>query len=149
MDEIFNAIYRGLEWFNTVIAGPLGFLATIITYHFAKATTDKLQETKEISRLMLESEEYYLGTLEAIKITIDSTDDLEKIIPNPIKTELYKFVVDFKNCYPTITKKNKTFKKPIKKLYKLSKAKTSTHFAEIVEPFNIVYNALVERRDIV
>ncbi|MVX58201.1 hypothetical protein E5983_00740 [Streptococcus danieliae] len=136
-----------LEWleiFNTITT-PIAFIITIYTFNVARATSDKLEETREISRLNAESN-LFLGHLDAIKIVIDKNDNLKNEVPKNILASLYNTLTDIETRYPRATQNNTTLNENLQKLTDLCKQEHTT-FEEVTKPFKSIYNIISIRKD--
>ena len=108
-----------LKTFNDITA-PIGFIITICTFILARATKDKLDESKEIG-LFSEEANQYLGKLDAIKILLSQIDNRFATVPEDIVKNVSDIVSEIEHNYPTLSKKNKVFSKPKSRWLKPSK----------------------------
>lgn len=140
-----SEITNFLRAFNDITA-PLGFIITILTFVLARATKVKLDESKEIG-LFSEEANQFLGRLNAIKIFLDQMDNRFATIPEYIIKNVSDIVSEMEHSYPTLSKKNKVFSKPIKQFKKLQRY----HFVKyinFIDSFNALYSILSNRKDL-
>lgn len=140
-----SEITNFLRAFNDITA-PLGFIITILTFVLARATKVKLDESKEIG-LFSEEANQFLGRLNAIKIFLDQMDNRFATIPEYIIKNVSDIVSEMEHSYPTLSKKNKVFSKPIKQFKKLQRY----HFVkyiDFIDSFNALYSILSNRKDL-
>lgn len=140
-----SEITNFLRAFNDITA-PFGFIITISTFVLARATKVKLDESKEIG-LFSEEANQFLGRLNAIKIFLDQMDNRFATVPEYIIKNVSDIVSEMEHSYPTLSKKNKVFSKPIKQFKKLQRY----HFVEyidFIDSFNALYSILSNRKDL-
>lgn len=140
-----SEITNFLRAFNDITA-PLGFIITILTFVLARATKVKLDESKEIG-LFSEEANQFLGRLNAIKIFLDQMDNRFATVPEYIIKNVSDIVSEMEHSYPTLSKKNKVFSKPIKQFKKLQRY----HFVkyiDFIDSFNALYSILSNRKDL-
>lgn len=140
-----SEITNFLRAFNDITA-PFGFIITILTFVLARATKVKLDESKEIG-LFSEEANQYLGRLNAVKIFLDQMDNRFATVPEYIIKNVSGIVSEMEHSYPTLSKKNKIFSKPIKQFKKLQRY----HFVkyiDFIDPFNALYSILSNRKDL-
>lgn len=134
-----------LKTFNDITV-PIGFIITICTFILARATKDKLDESKEIG-LFSEEADQYLGKLDAIKILLSQIDNRFATVPEDIVKNVSDIVSEIEHNYPTLSKKNKVFSKPIKQLKKLHRYQF-VEYINFIDPFNALHSILSNRRDL-
>jgi hypothetical protein len=142
---MISEIINFLRVFNDITA-PFGFIITISTFVLARATKVKLDESKEIG-LFSEEANQFLGRLSAIKIFLDQMDNRFATVPEYIIKNVSDIVSEMEHSYPTLSKKNKVFSKPIKQFKKLQRY----HFVEyidFIDSFNALYSILSNRKDL-
>lgn len=140
-----SEITNFLRAFNDITA-PFGFIITISTFVLARATKVKLDESKEIG-LFSEEANQFLGRLNAIKIFLDQMDNRFATVPEYIIKNVSDIVSEMEHSYPTLSKKNKVFSKPIKQFKKLQRY----HFVkyiDFIDSFNALYSILSNRKDL-
>lgn len=140
-----SEITNFLRAFNDITA-PFGFIITISTFVLAQATKVKLDESKEIG-LFSEEANQFLGRLNAIKIFLDQMDNRFATVPEYIIKNVSDIVSEMEHSYPTLSKKNKVFSKPIKQFKKLQRY----HFVkyiDFIDSFNALYSILSNRKDL-
>ena len=140
-----SEITNFLRAFNDITA-PFGFIITISTFVLARATKVKLDESKEIG-LFSEEANQFLGRLNAIKIFLDQMDNRFATVPEYIIKNVSDIVSEIEHSYPTLSKKNKVFSKPIKQFKKLQRY----HFVkyiDFIDSFNALYSILSNRKDL-
>lgn len=140
-----SRIYDGLRMFNDITA-PIGFIITIGTFFLARSTKIKLEETKEIALFSEESTQYQ-GRLQAIKLILEKVDSRFEVIPENIMTKITSLISEIEHNYPILSKRNKTFSKPIKQFKKLRNSEKITYL-EFIGPFNALCSLLSNRKDL-
>lgn len=128
------------------VTAPIGFIITILTFFLARSTKNKLDESKEIV-VFSEEANQYLGRLNAVKLMLDQIDSRFATVPENIVKNVFDIVSEIEHNYPTLSKKNKVFSKPIKQLKKLNRYQF-VEYIDFIDSFHALCSMLSNRKDL-